>query len=676
MNKQLDLFNLLDTYGEGIYTQSSMVMDNDAAFLSSSKSVPTIDELFESTNNDKNVVVDLFEEINTTELEEENELLAVADIRSEKQKGKKISYDAGEKIFGARKDLAEIRKQFLENPTSTLLNEIAEMDEFTADELASKSNVFAWFSMEDCHKRGVEVRAAYGISLIIRRIPTNSKGLVRSEYMKAIEFISDCFKSILTFEQFSDTFLRFCNMAIEDFKKEFYEKRANKLQVKANEIIGNDATNINELIDLRYSILETAGCLYLIDNIKPDFYFDKLGTLSELLTSYKKRKSFITSLFKKYSSWDSYFETNGKTAGSQKGVERKPIWERQLPVEPKRIGGREIEELRTPEEFILKFGFRGTQFGHYVEDSMARAHLVNSSRALIDLADILGIDVNDVSLGNELGMAFGARGKGRALGHYEPRENVINLTKEKGSLGILSHEWFHAYDRFLSLKIADNGANLLTEGTQNYLMSSEVFEAYFYLMNAIKEGQSTTFIDVSAAKGTYRLSSSFIALYESLNGDLQAFMNARIETIDKRINSSLEGYVHNPEYYEKMKVKYARRRKKELRESAEALSQLHKEITGEIVTSIPYTINQSNYYRLSIDLDRGKEGKYWSSNVELTARAFEAYISQKLQERGWRSDYLVCGIDPTAYPAGEEQLRISNVMDKFLQVTLPYLRQE
>lgn len=102
----------------------------------------------------------------------------------------------------------------------------------TADELASKSNVFAWFSMEDCHKRGVEVRAAYGMSLIIRRIPTNSKGLVRSEYMKAIELISDCFKSISTLEQFSDTFLRFCNMALEDFKRNSMRKEQLNCKLK------------------------------------------------------------------------------------------------------------------------------------------------------------------------------------------------------------------------------------------------------------------------------------------------------------------------------------------------------------------------------------------------------------------------------------------------------------
>lgn len=105
MNKQLDLFNLLDTYGEGIHTQSSLLMENDAAFLSSSNSVPTIDELFECTNNDENVVVDLFEEFNTTELKEENALSTIADIRSEKQKGKKISYDAGKRFLALVKTL-------------------------------------------------------------------------------------------------------------------------------------------------------------------------------------------------------------------------------------------------------------------------------------------------------------------------------------------------------------------------------------------------------------------------------------------------------------------------------------------------------------------------------------------------------------------------------------------
>ncbi|MEV6689812.1 MULTISPECIES: LPD1 domain-containing protein [Bacillati] len=47
----------------------------------------------------------------------------------------------------------------------------------------------------------------------------------------------------------------------------------------------------------------------------------------------------------------------------------------------------------------------------------------------------------------------------------------------------------------------------------------------------------------------------------------------------------------------------------------------------------------------SLRLDKRKVGKYWSSNVELTARVFEAYIATKLKERNMRSDYLVYGLD-------------------------------
>ena len=49
-----------------------------------------------------------------------------------------------------------------------------------------------------------------------------------------------------------------------------------------------------------------------------------------------------------------------------------------------------------------------------------------------------------------LAIAFGARGSGSALAHFEPARNVINLTKLKGA-GSLAHEWGHALDFFLGM---------------------------------------------------------------------------------------------------------------------------------------------------------------------------------------------------------------------------------
>ena len=43
------------------------------------------------------------------------------------------------------------------------------------------------------------------------------------------------------------------------------------------------------------------------------------------------------------------------------------------------------------------------------------------------------------------GLAFGARGHGKAAAHYEPGRRVVNLTKTQGA-GCLAHEWFHAWD--------------------------------------------------------------------------------------------------------------------------------------------------------------------------------------------------------------------------------------
>lgn len=306
-------------------------------------------------------------------------------------------------------------------------------------------------------------------------------------------------------------------------------------------------------------------------------------------------------------------------------------------------------------------------------DDYGRAHLVNSARALVDLSDLLNIDVQHVSLGNELAFAFGARGKGRALGHYERAYNVINLTKEKGSLGIAAHEWWHSYDRFLKKALATtDNMELLTEGENLHEIPSEVLIAYYELISAMKEGESTAFFEINRLT-RYSIRSSSYEEFDKVNGDLQQFVDKRMSQFDERIERSLGQYL-NDSLREKAKVKYARKRIKELRATCEIAAQMSKERTGKDVYLVPYTTPYTQFYLTAIDLDRKKVGKYWSSNVELTARAFEAYISSKLEGRGMRSDYLVYGID-YAYPQKEERFMINNAMENFLHVTLPYLRK-
>lgn len=108
----------------------------------------------------------------------------------------------------------------------------------------------------------------------------------------------------------------------------------------------------------------------------------------------------------------------------------------------------------TPELFGNTFGFRGVEFGNWVEQGKRQKDLNNAFDALMDMAAILGVPPKAISLNGELGLAFGARGSGGinpASAHYEPGKVVINLTKKEGA-GSLGHEWFHALDNYFSRK--------------------------------------------------------------------------------------------------------------------------------------------------------------------------------------------------------------------------------
>ena len=103
----------------------------------------------------------------------------------------------------------------------------------------------------------------------------------------------------------------------------------------------------------------------------------------------------------------------------------------------------------TAEEMREQFGFRGVQFGNWTNQRDRQAAVNNAFDALMDLARVLGVSPRALSLNGELGLAFGARGSGKAAAHYEPEEVVINLTKTSGA-GSLAHEWWHALDNYFA----------------------------------------------------------------------------------------------------------------------------------------------------------------------------------------------------------------------------------
>ncbi|WP_404466274.1 LPD5 domain-containing protein [Vreelandella aquamarina] len=152
---------------------------------------------------------------------------------------------------------------------------------------------------------------------------------------------------------------------------------------------------------------------------------------------------------------------------------------------------REGVELRegdvTPADFQEAFGFRGVQFGNYVEGQRRQADLNRAYDALMDLSSMLGVPPKAMSLDGTLGLAFGARGKGGRnafAAHYEPGQVVINLTKTEGA-GSLAHEWFHALDNFIP---HGQGTDAMqTELTTDGPARAELAERWREMRQALKD---------------------------------------------------------------------------------------------------------------------------------------------------------------------------------------------
>ena len=577
---------------------------------------------------------------------------AVKDIRTEKQKGRTVSFDVGEKIGGARKDLESYRVNFLAKPSIGLLHELEKMDVRVAADVLKRPTFFSWFSLEDCRERGVKPGVAKAIQLFINRIPKESADSpeAREKYARTLMILSAALQGVHTQAEYYQ------------FEKYIYALYSAEYQAKKVEFVG----------ELKY---REQGYWMLKDLADSLSIKDKefKGQFWNYFYKSKSRESALNKVFFE-ESWDKVLPP----AISKEGTTKKPkqvAWERELPDNPMRDAGSSLV-ISKPQEFVEHFGFRACEFGNWVEDSKGAFHLRNAAEAYVDLAEILTVPKKAVSLDGTLAMAFGSRGSGRALGHYEAGRQVINLTKVNGSLGILSHEWFHALDSYLfnACHGFENGKiGFLSNGTDGAALI-EAQSTMDDLLKTIKEGTSTAYIDVRNYKTSYNVHQAFEDMYSAVKGNLHSFMDVEIREFDRKVERHLACCVSVSYKAEQIK-KYAKKRVIFIRSHAIALSEYHFQKTGERVHLIPYTTNRTAFLQNSINMDKGVEGKYWSSNVELVARAFESYIAAELKHLKWTSHYLVCGAVGSVYPNGEEADRIHSAMATFIETIRPILAE-
>lgn len=231
-----------------------------------------------------------------------------------------------------------------------------------------------------------------------------------------------------------------------------------------------------------------------------------------------------------------------------KNAERKGPWQRNFEV--------------STDKFLEAFGFRGGEFGNYASYSERQLHMNYCFDALMDLAYVLNVSPNFLSLKREgegsLGIAFGARGSGKALAHYESYKRVINITKVRG-VGCLSHEWLHSLDDFIG-SMCKNVANL--PFASSYMQNSEnlspelvkLFRELVYSLKyndkcgCKKQNRSDFWIE-SEKLDKGRKKAYFSSIYEMFARSFEAYVQDSLDE-EGYISQYLVHSTHNMYYFD------------------------------------------------------------------------------------------------------------------------------
>lgn len=597
-----------------------------------------------------------------------------ADVRTKNQTNRKYAYDVGEKIFGSRKEMSQFAlKRWEQQKTIEGLKEIEDLDNKMAAEIITRDTFFSSFSLEAEKENGVEPQVARLKQLIIQRIdkvPRDDEE-ARHFYFIAATWVKKQLDTAYNWKEMLDVIYFIRSHAGYLGTVERREKRIKTLE---DEIAFFKADpermqrNLKEIETFEKSIekaKEEIVKIQLVESLR-------LRGLGSKFSSFfkwdaKSANKTIDTVFSTVSTWDDLL--GKKQAAPTKRRRNLPVWERIMPDNPSRIGGFQ-STIHTSADLMNTFNFRGVQFGNWAGDSYGSTHIFKSSEGFYDLADILKMkDVSHVSLNGTLGMAYGARGRGNALAHYERGQTVINITRNH--LGSLGHEWAHALDNFLYRYSHDfkNGQEKMLSELDNIgeKLPAPFVQTYRELILMFSEGRAVRYEPYNGERYS-RIPVKYLNLYEEYKDDILGAMKEVFESEEADVNSiiRLQNFYNStqPGKLDARIDKAVKNAEKNLRLAAKVFAYIHLDETGEQLEEVPVPTFTTAFYEASLILDRNAKGKYWTSNVEMFARTFEAWLEDKLKKQDRRNDYLVCGTnDPVAYPQGEERIKINKQFD-------------
>lgn len=598
--------------------------------------------------------------------------------------------DVGEKIGGARKDLAGRR---------LVLGDLEQMTEFEKKELVKKDKVFPPLDYRAMKEEGVDPAVAIFLKKLRDTLPVHAEknrvevnwsagpGGLRADlkfspeiFVRALDRVYGAVSEAKTVDELKEAIgglLAFTRSRTCPDYAELGEDHTTWLDnPKVQKYM--EATNFYSAIGRR-----AASVIY-----NAEYYLRAAQHIGER------------------SGWAAVIKTKGtRTTDTDSDL----IPERPHLANIERVGPGFREQDVTAEELMNHFGARAIEFGNWLPQDERQTVVNHAFDAISDLAEVLALSPAEIGLGG-VGLAFGARGRGgkrAAMAHYEPGRTVVNLTRIAGA-GSLAHEFAHAIDHYLG-KIVCKKDSMFSETYQDRYKfdqkSGELARKYTALIQVISSKRATVrsgleLMNANLEKYTGWAKSWVCAARQNKITDpekMKQFDAAAKSIIDQLKNGELPVSAGSYESLATVSMRYINELFVSLGEKGRSAKITSKNYHGLMANlqaietcrrrALDYKekdldaedagrVVKSDFLHNAEKLDSRRSSSYWAKTEELFARAFECWVADTLASKGRRSDYLVHGVEEeryaeskyrgNPYPAGDERKMINKAMGDFI----------
>lgn len=605
--------------------------------------------------------------------------------------------DAGEKIGGARKDYA---KRYL------TVDELGDMTARERVDVVTKDNIWPAPDYAGMAEIGVAPEIAYCLRELRSALPVNP---YRGGYNIRRKDLLARAEHDLTLEQ-HENFVRAVSLvrdALSNVKtKEDLHQAIARIRLESNR--GNYRWTSGQWFS------DGAGYHFTV-RVLPSATFDGDG---ELTHDWEFERFVSIGRTKTNETWDWVAKRRRASAPEPGSKKEKP--EPEMPhLDHIERSGPDYRQGRDVDEDLLMsvFGFRAIEYGNWLPQDERQLVLNHTFDAFMDLASVLNMPPSAMSLGGSLALAFGARGRGgknAARAHYEPARKVINLTRLSGA-GSLAHEWGHAFDFFLASVCGVSETAALTERFGKVRSTDPVVTEFLSLTDGLKTRYQsmdevlTNYATTEVARGERitvaellrsRLMEFVLGLERLLPEEKRGlvFRSYAEEAIDKMIVpldgdkrlarlSDTESFVRNLTTALDLQAGQGWREQR----TQESLAYPTRLAQYADTRCSNYEAVMENYTpvmfpapsQFLIDgeyFDSFRSKPYWSTRVEMFARAFESWVQDRIEgDQGRKSQYLVYGrqerpdADHSGYPRGDVRQRFAEQFSKYIEVSAPTL---